>query len=124
MKNSGSLRYFTQRLVDSLHKYEDRLARLKLREESEAIKLESKIIPFVQTIINYEFVYLILRDETLETLPERVYVTLKDQAGKDLLNNYSIEIKTLIERRIFLYDQLKSEAIEILRMLNSKYHLE
>ena len=120
MKNSGSLRYFKQALIDSLYQYENIIARVKLREDAEILKLETKIIPFVQTIINFEFFYRILHNEPL---PNRVYVNLKDQAAHDLLNNYSIEIKSLINRRIFLYHQLKSKAIEILQMLKSKYHL-
>jgi hypothetical protein len=121
LKNSGSLRYFRQDFIIMLHEYENIWGRIKLREEAEREKIEQRTIPFVQEIINYEFVHTILNGLPF---PQRVYVNLKDQAVVDDMINKTIEIKTVTMRRRMLYNQLKQKAIEILGVLRSKYHLE
>ncbi len=121
MKNSGSLRYFRQDFIMMLHEYENIWGRIRLREESEREKIEQRTIPFVQEIINYEFVHTILNRLPY---PQRIYVNLKDQSDIDLMINKTIEIKTVTMRRKILYDQLKQKAIEILNLLKTKYHLQ
>ena len=121
MKNSGSLRYFRQDFIMMLHEYENIWGRIRLREESEREKIEQRTIPFVQQVINYEFVHTILNRLPY---PQRIYVNLKDQSDIDLMINKTIEIKTVTMRRKILYDQLKQKAIEILNLLKTKYHLQ
>jgi len=121
MKNSGSLRYFRQDFIIMLHEYENIWGRIKLRETAEMEKIEQRTIPFVQEIINYEFVHAILNGLPF---PENSYVNLKDQATIDRMINKTIEIKTVTLRRKVLYNQLKQKAIEILRVLKVKYHLD
>lgn len=121
MKNSGSLRYFKQDFILMLHEYENIWGRIKLREEAEREKIEQRTIPFVQEIINYEFVHTILNDMPY---PGKIYVNLKDEAIIDRMINKTIEIKTVTLRRRMLYIQLKQKAIEILSLLKTKYHLE
>jgi hypothetical protein len=121
LKSSGSLRYFKQEFVTLLLKYENIMDETKLREEAEFMKLEQRIIPFVQEKINYEFVYAILRNLPL---PQRVYVNLKEQKTIDIMINEAIEIKIVGLRRKELYQQLKGLATEILNSLKIKYNLE
>ena len=121
MKNSGSLRYFRQDFIVTLHEYENIWGRIKLREEAEMEKIEQRTIPFVQEIINYEFVHAILNGLPF---PEKIYVNLKDETTIDRMINKTIEIKTVTLRRRILYNQLKQKAIEILSVLKAKYHLE
>ena len=121
MKNSGSLRYFRQDFITILHEYENVWGRIKLREEAEMEKIEQRTIPFVQEIINYEFVHTILNGLPF---PQKTYVNLKDQATIDRMINKTIEIKTVTLRRRLLYNQLRQKAIEILSALKTKYHLE
>jgi hypothetical protein len=121
MKNSGSLRYFRQDFIIKLQEYENLWGRVHLREESEREKLETRTIPFVQEIINYEFVHTALNGLPF---PERVYVKLQGNDVTDRMINKTIEIKTLTLRRRILYNQLKQKAIEILNVLKSKYRLE
>jgi hypothetical protein len=120
MKNSGSLRYFRQDFILMLHEYENIWGRIRLREESEREKIEQRTIPFVQEVINYEFIHTILNRLPY---PQRVYVNFKDQVDLDRMINKTIEIKTITMRRKILYDQLKQKAIEILDVLKAKYHL-
>jgi len=121
MKNSGSLRYFKQDFIMMLHEYENIWGRIKLREEAEREKIEQRTIPFVQEIINYEFVHTILNGLPF---PGKIYVNLKDEATIDRMINKTIEIKTVTLRRSMLYNQLKQKAIEILSVLKAKYQLE
>jgi len=121
MKNSGSLRYFKQDFIMMLHEYENIWGRIKLREEAEREKIEQRTIPFVQEIINYEFVHTILNGLPF---PGNIYVNLNDEASIDRMINKTIEIKTVTLRRKILYDQLKQKAIEILSALKAVYHLE
>lgn len=121
MKNSGSLRYFRQDFIISLQEYENIWARIRLREESEREKIENRTIPFVQDVINYEFVHTILNGQPF---PRRIYVKLQGQDAMDQMINKVIEIKTVTMRRKVLYDQLKQKAIEILEALKEKYRLE
>ena len=121
MKNSGSLRYFKQDFIMMLHEYENIWGRIKLREEAEREKIEQTTIPFVQEIINYEFVHTILNGLPF---PGKIYVNLKDEATIDRMINKTIEIKTVTLRRSMLYNQLKQKAIEILSVLKAKYQLE
>jgi hypothetical protein len=121
MKNSGSLRYFKQDFIMALHEYENIWTRIKLREQAEMEKIEQRTIPFVQEIINYEFVHTILNGLPF---PRKIYVNLKDQATIDQMRNKTIEIKTVTLRRKILYNQLKQKAIEILNELKDKYDLD
>ncbi|HEX6846398.1 MAG TPA: hypothetical protein VF144_05445 [Chitinophagaceae bacterium] len=121
LKNSGSLRYFGQELIDILHEYENICGRIKLREEAEREKIEQRTIPFVQQIINYEFVHALLHGLRY---PDRVYVKLDDQDTIDQMVNKTIEVKTVTMRRRILYNELKQKAVEILAVLKAKYHLE
>ena len=121
MKNSGSLRYFKQDFIIMLHEYENIWGRIKLREEAEREKIEQRTIPFVQEIINYEFVHTILNGLPF---PEKIYVNLKDESTIDRMINKTIEIKTVTMRRRTLYNQLKQKATDILGVLKAKYHLE
>ena len=121
MKNSGSLRYFSQDLIIMLHEYENIWGRIRVREEAEREKIEQRTIPFVQEIVNYEFVHTILNRLPF---PGKTYANLKDQATIDRMINKTIEIKTVTLRRRILYNQLKQKAIEILSVLKAKYHLE
>ena len=121
MKNSGSLRYFRQEFIIMLHEYENIWGRIRLREAAEGEKIEQRTIPFVQEIINYEFVHALLNGLPF---PGRVYIHLADQVARDRMVNKTIEIKTVTMRRRMLYNQLKEKAIEILNVLKEKYHLE
>ena len=121
LKYSGSLRYFKQDILSMLNNYQDILSRVKLREEAESRKLEQRVIPFVQQRMNYEFVHNLLYGLPL---PGRVYVNLEDQQTTNLMMNEAIEIKTICQRRIILYRQLKAKAMEILDLLKNRYHLE
>lgn len=121
LKNSGSLRYFKQDLINILLKYENIMAETKLREEAEVTKLEQRVIPFVQERINYEFVYTLLRNLPI---PRNIYVKLKDQNTVDLMINEAIEIKLVGLRRRDLYNQLYALAIEILKKLKDSYNPE
>ena len=121
LKNSGSLRYFKQDLINILLKYENIMAETKLREEAEVTKLEQRVIPFVQERINYEFVYTLLRNLPI---PRNIYVKLKDQNTIDLMINEAIEIKLVGLRRRDLYNQLYALAIEILKKLKDNYNPE
>jgi hypothetical protein len=105
----------------ALHEYENIWTRIKLREQAEMEKIEQRTIPFVQEIINYEFVHTILNGLPF---PGKVYVNLKDQATIDQMRNKTIEIKTVTLRRKILYNQLKQKAIEILNKLKDKYDLD
>lgn len=121
LKNSGSLRYFKQDFIIKLHEYENIWGRIRLREESEREKIEQRTIPYIQDIINYEFVHAILNNQPF---PNRVYVKLEGPNASDQMINKIIEIKTLVMRRRILYEQLKEKAIEILSLLKEKYRLE
>jgi len=121
LKNSGSLRYFKQDFIITLHEYENIWGRIRLREESEREKIEDRTIPFVQQIINYEFVHTILNGQPH---PERIFVKLQGPDQIDEMVNKTIEIKTVTMRRGALYSQMKEKAIEILGLLKEKYGLK
>jgi len=120
MKNSGFLRYFRQDLIIRLQEYENIWSRIRLREESEREKIENRTIPFVQQVINYEFIHTILNGQPF---PGRIYVKLKGQDAVDEMINKVIEIKTVTMRRKMLYEQLKQKGIEILEALDENYRL-
>ena len=120
MKNSGSLRYFKQDFIIMLHEYENIWGRIRLREEAEMEKIEQRAIPFVQDVINYEFVHTILNGMPF---PGKIYVKLADEATRDQMINKTIEIKTVTLRRKSLYAMLKQKGIEILNILETNYDL-
>jgi len=120
MKNSGTLRYFDQPLINMLQNYENILSEVRLREEAESKKLEQRIIPFVEETINYEFLYALLSNNPL---PYRVYVNLAGSKQEDLLSNQAFEIKVIGMRRSILYKQLKELATEILKKLKKDYKI-
>ncbi len=121
LKNSGSLRYFKQEFITNLHDYENIWGRIRLREDAEQEKIEERTIPFVQEIINYEFVHNILNGLPFSG---KVYVKLNAQDHIDDMINKTVEIKTVTMRRRVLYNQLKQKAIEILDKLKITYHLD
>jgi len=121
LKNSGSLRYFNQSLVNMLQKYENILSEIRLREEAESYKPELRIIPLIQETINYDFLYALL---TNSPLPRIVYVTITESGKENLLRNQAIEIKVIGIRRSLLYKQLNDLAIEILIMLKKEYKIK
>jgi len=121
LKNSGSLRYFNQTLVNRLQKFENILSEIRLREEAESYKLEQRIIPLVQETINYGFLYALLNNNPL---PSLVYVSLVEPGKENLLRNQAIEIKIIGSRRFTLYTQLQDLAIEILVQLKKEYNIK
>jgi hypothetical protein len=92
IKNSGSLRFFHQSLVDSLNGYDATSLKLKLMEDWESKYLYEKFTDQIQDKFNF----LVMDDiRTREKVNHEMYLRNLDEKSISILINQAIVIKNL-----------------------------
>jgi hypothetical protein len=121
IKNSGSLRYFKQDIINKLNYYEKRKQRLeRLNGGYEAFS--QQITEFMLKLTNNDFLYA--WEQKLPIKEKKVFIKEPDTETRSLWLNYIINLAAKI--RVFelgIANQEKN-AIEIIALLRKEYHLK
>jgi hypothetical protein len=119
IKNSGSLRFFHQSLVDSLNGYDATSLKLKLMEDWESKYLYEKFTDQIQDKFNF----LVMDDiRTREKVNHEMYLRNLDEKSMSILINQAIVIKNLRNRQLVQQESLLRKAEEILSELSKEFH--
>lgn len=111
IKNSGSLRFFNQSLVNILNSYDATSLKLKLMEDWENKFLYEKVIAQTQEMFNYK-VFTDMRNR--EPVKHEMYLKNIDEKSVDLVVNLGEVIKRLRERQLVQQRLLLQKATDIL----------
>ena len=117
IKNSGSLRFFNQSLVNNLNGYDATASKLKLMEDWENKFLYEKVIPQTQGMVNYG-----VFDDLRNNLPvsHEMYLKNFDKNSIDILLNQANVIKKLRARQLVQQKILLQKAELILTGLSKE----
>lgn len=120
IKNSGSMRFFNQTLVNNLNRYDATAAKLKLMEEWENKFLYEKLIPQTQEMINYKVIDDLRNRGYIE---HEMYLRNNNHQPGDLLINQADVIRNLRARQLSQQKILLQKAEEIISELSSSFHI-
>jgi hypothetical protein len=121
IKNSGSLRFFNQSLVNVLNGYDATSLKLKLMEDWENKFLYEKVVPQTQEMFNYK-VFTDFRNG--ESVKHEMYLKSLDEKSVDLVVNLGEVIKRLRERQLIQQKLLLQKATTILSGLKKEYNVK
>ncbi|MBI5858431.1 MAG: hypothetical protein HZB42_12375 [Sphingobacteriales bacterium] len=121
IKNSGSLRYFPQRLVGLLNQYDVYSKRAEDRDALNSKQVLETFIPFSSGFINYE---VILDFISHRPVSHSMYNKMKGRDEADQFINYAVMARRGQERSLSEYEQLMKLSGEIFKELKEKYHLQ
>lgn len=117
IRNSGSLRFFDQRLVDSLNMFDATSNKLKLMEDWENKFLFEKVIPFSMDMFNFK-VFDDMRKE--KGIKHDMYINNLNSVSIQSLINQGEVIKRLRERQLNQQKALMTKADAILEALSKE----
>jgi hypothetical protein len=120
LKNSGSLRYFDQDLVDKLNGYDVDADKTKARDDLNNKIIVDIILPGMMKKLNFELLYQIVNGKTV-TLP--FYFNGFDSVGVNEVTNYLMLSKRGCDLALIQYRHTLVSADEILTSLHNKYKL-
>jgi hypothetical protein len=118
IKNSGSLRFFSQSLINDLNRYDATALKLKLMEEWENKFLFEKVIPLTSEMFNYK-VFNDMRKGT--SVQYEMYQRNMKEENVNVLLNQAETIKRLRERQLVQHSSLLQRAEGILAGLQKEY---
>jgi hypothetical protein len=119
IKNSGSLRFFPQSLVNDLNRYDATALKLKLMEDWENKFLFEKVIPLTSEMFNYK-VFNDMRKGT--PVQYDMYQRNMTDENVNVLLNEAETIKRLRERQLVQHASLLQRTDGILSGLENEYH--
>jgi hypothetical protein len=119
IKNSGSLRFFPQSLVNDLNRYDATALKLKLMEDWENKFLYEKVIPQTSEMFNYK-VFNDLRKGT--PVQYEMYRQNMTEENMNVLLNEAETIRRLRERQLVQHVSLLQRAEHILAALDKEFH--
>lgn len=121
IKNSGSLRYFPQRLVGLLNQYDVYSKRAEDRDGLNSKQVLETFIPFSVGLVNYEVIMdLIYQRPVTHTM----YNKIKDRDVADIFINYAMMASRGQQRSMAEYEQLVKLSGEIFSELKNHYNLQ
>ena len=120
VKNTGSLRFFNQSLIDNLNSYDATSLKLKQMEDWENKVLYEQVIPKAGEVFNFT-VFDDLRNNNF--ISHDMYLRNLNAESVDVLLNQSIVIRHLRERQLIQLKGLLQKTKEILAELKKEYHL-
>jgi hypothetical protein len=121
IKNSGSLRFFNQTLVNSLNSYDATSLKLKLMEDWENKVLFEKVAVQAESMFNFK-VFADFRNGG--PVRHEMYLKEMDKNSIDLVLNQAELIKRLRERQLVQQKSLLQKADEILSGLKKEYDVK
>jgi len=119
VKNSGSLRFFGQTLVNNLNKYDATAQKLRLMEDWENKFLYEKVIAQTQDMVNYKVIDDL---RNLGQIHHEMYLRDFNSQSVDVLVNQANVIKNLRARQLIQQKILLQKAEEILTELTREFH--
>jgi hypothetical protein len=120
LKNSGSLRYFDQDLVDKLNGYDVAADKTKSRDDLNNKIIVDIILPGMLKKLNFELVYQLINNKPL-TGP--FYFNGFDLIGVNEVTNYLMLSKRGCDLALIQYRQALVGTGDILTSLHSKFEL-
>jgi len=121
VKNTGSLRFFTQALINALNSYEATSAKLKQMEDWESKVLYEQVFPKTGEMFNF----LVMDDlRNQDHISHNMYLKNMTEEFVDVLLNQSIVIKHLRERQLLVLNVLLQKANEVLAELRKEYNFK
>ena len=121
IKNTGSLRFFNQSLINNLNSYNATALKLKQMEDWENKVLYEQVIPKTGEMFNFN-VFDDLRNKPI--ISHEMYYRNSDKESTDVLLNQSIVIKHLRERQLNQQKGLLQKTKEILSELQKDYNFK
>ena len=118
IKNTGSLRFFNQSLINNLNSYDATALKLKQMEDWENKVLYEQVIPRTGEMFNFS-VFDDLRNRPF--ISHEMYLRNLNKESTDILLNQSIVIKHLRERQLNQQKGLLQKNNEILSGLQKEY---
>jgi hypothetical protein len=121
IKNSGSMRFFDQTLVNNLNRYDATSLKLKLMEDWENKFLYEKLSTQIEEKFNYK-----VFNDMRENIPikHEMYLRNINEETVDILLNQAETIKRLRARQLSQQKILLQKATEILAGLNKEFDLQ
>jgi hypothetical protein len=120
IKNSGSLRFFDQSLVNLMNSYDATSLKLKLMEDWENKVLFEQVLPKTSRMFNFS-VFNDLKNKV--SIKHEMYFREMDDGSVSILLNQSQTIKRLRERQLNQHKLSLQKANEILGELKKGYAL-
>jgi hypothetical protein len=121
IKNSGSLRFFDQSLVNLMNSYDATSSTLKLMEEWENKVLFEQVLPQAGRMFNFG-VFNDIRNNSF--IKHEMYFRKMDDESVGILLNQGRTVSRLRQRQLNQHKLLLQKAIEILDGLKKEYRLE
>lgn len=118
IKNTGSLRFFRQSIINNLNSYEATSLKLKQMEDWENKVLYEQVFPKAGEMFNF-FVFDDFRNK--EYISHDMYVRNANEESIDILLNQANVIKHLRERQLLVLKVLLQKTKEILAELQKEY---
>ncbi|HEX3766888.1 MAG TPA: hypothetical protein VHT72_00875, partial [Puia sp.] len=119
IKNSGSMRFFNQAIVNNLNSYDAAAGKLKLMEDWENKFLYERLIPQTQEMINYKVIDDLRNNGQIR---HEMYIRNANNQPADILINQSDVIKNLRRRQSVVQKVLLQKAEEIITELTREFH--
>jgi hypothetical protein len=119
IKNSGSMRFFNQALVNNLNSYDATALKLKLMEDWENKFLYERVVPKTQEMVNYKVIDDL---RNLGYIRHEMYLRNFIGQSADILINQADVIKNLRVRQLVQQKILLQKAGEILAELAREFH--
>src|SRR5450432_405835 len=119
VKNSGSLRFFGQTLVNNLNKYDATAQKLRLMEDWENKFLYEKVIAQTQDMVNYKVIDDLRNHGYIN---HEMYLRNFNSQSNNMLINQADVIKNLRARQLVQQKILVQKADEILAELAREFH--
>src|SRR5450432_1046572 len=119
IKNSGSLRFFSQSLVNKLNKYDATAQKLRLMEDWENKFLYEKVIAQTQDMVNYKVIDDLRNHGYIN---HEMYLRNFNSQSNNMLINQADVIKNLRTRQLVQQKILVQKADEILAELAREFH--
>lgn len=120
IKNSGSLRFFNQSLINYLNSYDATSLKLKQMEDWENKVLYEQVIPKTGEIFNFH-VFDDLRNSNF--ISHEIYLRNLNETSLSILLNEAIVVRHLRERQLIQQKGLLEKTNKILGDLKREYHL-
>jgi|HubBroStandDraft_4_1064222.scaffolds.fasta_scaffold287094_1 hypothetical protein len=121
IKNSGSLRFFDQSLINLMNSYDATSSTLKLMEDWENKVLFEQVLPQASRMFNFGVFNDIRANKFIK---HEMYFKKMDDESVDILLNQGRTVSRLRQRQLNQHKLLLQKANEIIDDLKKEYHLE